>query len=682
MTAMNFSTNFFRVLRARVFPGMLTAAGLFDSAALAQTYTVTDLGKDYRVDGFQSRVLNDAGQVIGNQIGLDGHGFLYSGGTWNDLGQLNNTAMNNHGSIARGLNNAGVVVGQSDTGNSTQCEGFFRNGVAGTITSLGLAANANQDVIAYGVNESGLIVGNVIDYTQGTRDTFVFKAGTGVVSRKTDGRYSFGINQFGDVLGATVGLTSQATLNGNPLPVITNGLTPTAINNAGQILLSVNDTHPFNGNWGMIYDYGTGKAKPLGNLSPQSGGYTTFLSINDAGQVVGRGSGTDTAPHAVFFDGKKLISLDDLDLIVGVGGPAVHLTEAHGINNKGQIVCLGYTTDPDEVHAYLLSPPVLSTLPLAATYDGIASVGGMNRGSVKISVSKSSSSSVKLLAPGVSYSFTAKLVNDAFNGMVTVKGKTLTVALQVDAAHRTVTGSISDGTSNFDLDARRQAKLGIFKGTVTALLQIPGAPNPSDPQGTGFGTVSVSKTGGIKVTGQLGDATKYSVSATLHTDGTWTFYAPLYAKTATPGGIAGFVTFDRTATETDCKGTLRWSGPGIATDVDVKGAYFTAVKNTQFLRFTNTTAGVATFTLAGGEQTVPAHMLSVSNKNVVTVTDAAADNLTVKLSAKGALTGSFIHTVTGKKTTFSGVLQQKLNVGGGVFMGQTTAGSVSLVPAP
>ncbi len=75
--------------------------------------------------------------------------------------------------------------------------------------------------------------------------------------------------------------------------------------------------------------------------------------------------------------------------------------------------------------------------------------------------------------------------------------------------------------------------------------------------------------------------------------------------------------------------------------------------------------------------------LAVTDKNIVTVTapNPDADALAVKLSASaGSMSGSFTHPATGKETPFVGVIQQKLNLGGGVFQGQATEGGVLLTP--
>ena len=665
---------------------MLVCAA-FAVRAEAVTYTVTDLGDTYRINGNQSKVLNDKGEVIGNELGATGAAFLYTGGSWHSLGHLNSSGMGNTATLAHGLNNSSLVVGEGDTGlanaGTDQTDGFFIAGAGGTLTALGLvsAANTGKVAAAYACNDLGAIVGNVIDNGAGTIDTFVFVPGKGITSRATDGIYSFAINRYGDVLGSALGLPPTPALNGASLPAAAAGFHARAINNAGQILLSVDDLHPLAAGWGLIYDYGTGKTTALGNLSAQSAGFTSFFDLNDLGDVVGRGSDETATPHAVLFTPEDgLVSLDALGLMVS--GQPVHLTEAHGINNAGQIVCLGYTTDPNDLHSYLLTPDAGPVLPLVAAYDGLASIGGVNVGAVSIAISKTHVATVKLRSGNLTYSFKVTLDNSgAFTGQPVVKNVTLTIALQADTAHRTITGTIADGASTFTVTALHQAKLGIFTGNYTALLQIP-PPGTGLPQGIGYGNMKVSKTGAVTVKGQLGDGSAYSCAAMLHYDGTWSFYAPLYTKTPQPGTIAGSVAFNRAATDSDSAGSLFWSSPpNFTTNVDFKAALFKPAKNAQVLKFTNTTAGAATFAFAGGGQALTPHTLSVSDKNAVTVTDRGADSLAVKLSASsGALTGFFIPAVGAKTTSFTAVVQQKLNLGGGVFLNGGVAGSVLLTP--
>lgn len=666
----------------KAFTTLMVLAVSLAGTARAVTYTIADLGSGYVVNPRQAKVINDAGEIIANDLAATGHGFLYTGGSWHDLGALNTSGIGIATSTVRGLNNMGVVVGLADTGNSEQTDAFVRSGFAGAFTALGLvgAGDASKDAAAFAINDRGAIVGSLVDNTERTASPFVFQQGGGLLSSGVGSDHNFAINNFGDILGRSTGETPRTVINGVPLPAATDGFTPQTLNHAGQILLTLDGSLPIKGVWGLLYNYGTGKLTKLPNLAKDSIGDAAFLALNDFGHVVGRGTDANGMPHAIFYSPETgITSLDALDFTIGA--VPVHLVEACGINNAGQIVCTGYLDgDADTVtRVFLLDPDAPPVLPLAATYDGIAKIGGNDTGACSITVMKTDTFSAKLVAPGISYAFSAKLTGGVFNGQVTVKGVTLTVNLQADAAHRKITGTIADGTTTFDVIALRQAKLGIFAGKLTALFQVPAAPTP---QGIGFGQITVSKAGAIKIVGVLGDGSPYTVSATLHYDGTWTFYTPLYLKDTQPGGIAGTITFNRIAADSDCAGTLRWVKPGaFTTDVSLKAAYFKAVKGTQLLRFTNTTAGVATFAFAGGEQSLASHTLSVSNKNVVTVTDPGADALAVKLATgNGALSGSFIHPATNKPAPFTGVVQQKLNIAGGLFLGPTTAGSVLLTP--
>src|SRR5260221_529937 len=74
-------------------------------------YSIADLGNTYRINGYLGKVLNDGGEVIGNEIGDTGQPFLYSNGSWAPLGRLNTSGAGTTGTVALGLNNLGLVVG-------------------------------------------------------------------------------------------------------------------------------------------------------------------------------------------------------------------------------------------------------------------------------------------------------------------------------------------------------------------------------------------------------------------------------------------------------------------------------------------------------------------------------------------------------------------------------------------
>ena len=121
-----------------------------------------------------------------------------------------------------------------------------------------------------------------------------------------------------------------------------------AINNAGQIVGYASppnsSVHAFLYSSGMMIDLGVFFDSSVGE------------AINNSGVVVGtadvlNGNG-NTDSHAFIYSGGKL---QDLNNLIPSGSGWV-LTEATGINDKGQIVCNGYNVTTGYNHAFLLNP--------------------------------------------------------------------------------------------------------------------------------------------------------------------------------------------------------------------------------------------------------------------------------------------------------------------------------------
>ena len=127
-------------------------AVLGSSIAIADTYTITDLGT---LGGTDSAAygINSSGQVVGFS-GITGdtasHAFLYSGGTMQDLGTLGGI-----GSRAYGINNSGQVVGSSWITGDTEDHAFLYSG--GTMQDLGTLGGRISEAV--GINNSGQVVG-------------------------------------------------------------------------------------------------------------------------------------------------------------------------------------------------------------------------------------------------------------------------------------------------------------------------------------------------------------------------------------------------------------------------------------------------------------------------------------------------------------------------------------------
>lgn len=369
---------------------------------MAAPFQFVDLGT---LGGPQSQAIaiNQAGLVTGTSEGpkkpnseelqfLD-HGFLFNGAALVDLGALNNNAKNNR-SIGFAINQAGVIVGESeiqtnqDPENPTFATRTFRfqNGAMtdiGVIKQDGLTVSSSQ---GRGINDAGKIVG-IMKVQEGA---------SAVVSRG----YVFDPTQPADKA-----FTLISPLSGDK----THETDLRAINNQGKATGFSNSTAENNIAHATLFDPTLNPSLiDLGTL----GGPASFgFDINEQGHVVGRAQNAAQEFHAFLHNGTAMIdlgvldtrfpfsqafALNDTDHVVGIaqvditqdqkqimhaflhdgskmldlntqvdckqtinGQPAtIILVDAHDINNAGQIVGTAVVVQNGQAqeHAYRLDP--------------------------------------------------------------------------------------------------------------------------------------------------------------------------------------------------------------------------------------------------------------------------------------------------------------------------------------
>jgi probable HAF family extracellular repeat protein len=374
---MNSPNNHLRALVKRIVTFGMLSVVLFTAAvatslvggtvahASTQTYTITDLG----TLGYNTTVgygINANGQIAGRSYLQQTvpvtqgcpprhkcfahvyHAFLWSNGIMTDLSTLGGTF-----SEARALDSSGDVVGTSTlSGTSfTPTHAFLDHN--GHMTDLGTLGGSCS--YAYGMNDVGEVVGQAC--TKSNQDAFLYSGGKliDLGALGALGSSANGINNSHQVVGSSEvangsGLHAFLWSSGTMTDLGTLGGSTSiayAINTAGQI---VGYASPPNSSV-HAFLWSSGKMTDLGVLFDSS----VAEAINTAGVVVGTAdvlnSNGTTANHAFIYSGGKL---QDLNNLIPSGSGWV-LTEATGINYKGQIVCNAINTS-GYTHAFLLNP--------------------------------------------------------------------------------------------------------------------------------------------------------------------------------------------------------------------------------------------------------------------------------------------------------------------------------------
>ncbi|MGA3172012.1 MAG: fibronectin type III domain-containing protein [Chthoniobacteraceae bacterium] len=330
---------------------------------------------------------------------------------------------------------------------------------------------------------------------------------------------------------------------------------------------------------------------------------------------------------------------------------------------------------------------LLFTSDFAGKY--LAAISGTSNatsGLVTVAISTKNSFSASVELAGATTRLTGTF-DSSGAGMAVKSGYTLQLQLVDTDTGRTITGTLT-GPVQFDFDANEL----VTSATATAYtLRLPPPASPDQPQGVGYGKMTISKSGAISATGKLGDGTTFTAGGGLASNGTWALYVPLYSK---GGCIVGTITLENTVNG-NLDGPVSWFKPTtkgnydpdpFATEVNLYGSlYIKPAKNQMVITATN---GVIEFELNDGNlASAPINIegfLGTNNK-VTFLGSPAPDNMTITITtANGLFSGTFKDPTPGAKNatrSFHGaVFQDGLNFGAGEFTGTSEAGSIQFAP--
>jgi probable HAF family extracellular repeat protein len=341
--------------------------------AMAQTYTITDIGVlngDNESSGFW---LNSHGAVVGcsdiansegypcTGTGAGQHAFYWTKSEgMKDLGTL--PGGNISGAI--GVNDLGQVVGYSNTSASLLTEyNFiaFEWTSSGGMVNLGKLTGGNSSC-AFEINDSGIIAGDsfvgptIVDAASWTNQKI---KSLGALS-KSIFTTALDINDSGEIVGESIfsygppftshgfkwttagGLEDIGTLPGGDTSMAN------AVNESG-IIVGQSNAGSFLNVWHAVKWNVSDDVEDLGTLP--GGTYSIGFGINDYSEIVGYGNIADNAAHAMVWTTSE--GMRDLnDLILANSGWV--LINANAVNDTGQIT--GYGTKNGHNHAFLLTP--------------------------------------------------------------------------------------------------------------------------------------------------------------------------------------------------------------------------------------------------------------------------------------------------------------------------------------
>jgi hypothetical protein len=323
--------------------------------------------------------------------------------------------------------------------------------------------------------------------------------------------------------------------------------------------------------------------------------------------------------------------------------------------------------------------------PAAASYSGLFyesnGVEFLKSGAIGLTTTAKGGYTGTLKTGARNYSFSGHLDS---NGGGTNSAGPYTVQLQLSDDQ--ITGTVS---SNAVWSADFALNRSVFNGTTSRApyagkytILLPGSGDPTDtqnPQGDGYGFVTVNASGTLQFSGALADGTPMSLSAKVSKDGLW----PLFFRVPNGNGqVLGWQSFTNVGSVSGLFDWIKQPAP----NAKRYPLGFNFQNNSLGSSYDPTVAPVTGFTqnglvLQGANLSAPiVSTVTLNAANKVTKT-AGGNRLSLTLTpSQGLFRGSTLDVNSGKTFNFSGAILQNLGFGSGFFLTTNLCGQVYFGP--
>ncbi len=338
-------------------------------------------------------------------------------------------------------------------------------------------------------------------------------------------------------------------------------------------------------------------------------------------------------------------------------------------------------------------PPAEGVLPMAAKYEGLVlhptSPTHADSGTISVTVRADGSCSASIGLGGTRFTFSSQFnTQGTSSAQIPRSGTTpLTVNLTIEGTHREITGTVADGTRTAEVLAPRRfwsRDLPCpWAGTYRVKIAPPDGGSADQPEGYGYGTLTVRTDGVAGFAGYLADGQRVFRTAFLSEEGHFPLYTQLYRRggacvswlTVSPDGpVTGVLDWFRPA------GTSGFYTNGFVTTCDVTGGNTTAA-----LGLTAAAEGTSLELTLGGTE-FPGGITRQfweSAQGRISTVPSSDRTVTIRLLRRsGEFYGYLRPTTTGPLLRFRGMLDLTGATGDGFYLGPTKTGYAHLHTAP